>query len=206
MPVKINIGCGVHLVGRGWINVDRYFSLEQLKAKKGQFRQAIIEKGAKFVQADVTELPFPDNYADVIECHQVLEHVRFHLVPRAFKEIYRVLKPEGVFYADVPSMDGLALDWLNMSVFPELDLNYYHNVMETIYGNQYGETGDGETHRCAFNMKYLNWLLVQAGFKNGDLILAKKGSQIHKFGELVKGSKKKVYRYDNLLCEVKKPI
>lgn len=201
--IRLNLGCGVHLFG-GWVNIDKFLDLEQMKKREGAYQNAVVEEGAEFVKADICNLPFPDNHADIAEAHQVLEHLPFRQVGKAVQEVYRVLKPGGKFYADVPSMDGLALDWLDMSIYPDFVVEKYYDVMETIYGNQAGEDSEGETHRTAFNMKFFNYLLVSSGFKNGDIILAKKGSHTRDFGELVKGSDKNVYRYDNLLCEVTK--
>ena len=64
--IKLNLGCGIRLV-KGFINVDKAFTLEDIKAQAGPFRQAVCEKGAKFVQADMCNLPFEDNFADYIE-------------------------------------------------------------------------------------------------------------------------------------------
>jgi hypothetical protein len=58
-------------------------------------------------------------------------------------------------------------------------------------------------HRGGFTTQYLNNLLLEAGFKDGFLGLAKKGSPVTKFG-LIKAETRKVYRFDNIICEMKK--
>lgn len=49
--------------------------------------------------ADSATLPFADNTFDVCTCHAVLHHL--HDISPTIKEIYRVLKPGGIFYSDL---------------------------------------------------------------------------------------------------------
>ena len=46
-------------------------------------------------------MPFPDDSIDLIVCSEVLEHL--HQYNNAIKEIHRILKPGGKFYASVPA-------------------------------------------------------------------------------------------------------
>ena len=49
---------------------------------------------------DAAAMPFPDNYADILVCSEMIEHVTD---PSAvIKEMYRVLKPGGKIYLCVP--------------------------------------------------------------------------------------------------------
>ena len=52
------------------------------------------------IKADLCELPFQDNYYDLILCNHVLEHIPED--QKAMQEMYRVLKPGGTLIAQVP--------------------------------------------------------------------------------------------------------
>ena len=52
------------------------------------------------IKADLFELPFQDNYYDLILCNHVLEHIPED--QKAMQEMYRVLKPGGTLIAQVP--------------------------------------------------------------------------------------------------------
>ena len=52
------------------------------------------------VKADITKLPFKDNLFDLVICNHVLEHIPKDLV--AMKEIFRVLKKNGVAITQIP--------------------------------------------------------------------------------------------------------
>ncbi len=47
-------------------------------------------------------LPYPDNSIAKIQAQDVLEHLAFEKVPFVLDEIYRVLKPGGIFRLSVP--------------------------------------------------------------------------------------------------------
>ena len=52
------------------------------------------------LKADITEIPFENNYFDYILCNHVLEHIPNDKV--AMSELYRVLKPKGIGIFQVP--------------------------------------------------------------------------------------------------------
>lgn len=206
--IKLNLGCGIY-VKRGWVNVDAFLDEEELKAKSGNFKNALFEKGAKFVKADIKDMPFPDDYADLAEAHEVLEHMGIREIIPALKEIYRVLKPGGKFVASCPSFNGLVADWVSMMAFSEFDLERYVNIAETIYGNQAHE---GEFHRCPITPEFMDYCLGAAGFRKGGVGLYRKGIATPQIGEfnipesIKKKHKKKktVLRNDTIIVEVEK--
>jgi predicted SAM-dependent methyltransferase len=163
--VKLNLGCGITVVGDGFINVDKFYTLKQLKEAKGTFRDAKVARGAKYVQADMLDLPFKDNYADYIETIDVIEHISFRFILKAFMEMYRVLKPGGKLCAVTANFDALARMWTDgiegMVLDNQPNFDKFYNLMEVIYGNQaYG----GEFHTTPFNPQFSTLLLKQAGF------------------------------------------
>ncbi len=52
------------------------------------------------VKADICNLPFEDNNFDIILCNHVLEHIPDDT--KAMKELYRVLKPNGMAILQIP--------------------------------------------------------------------------------------------------------
>jgi 2-polyprenyl-3-methyl-5-hydroxy-6-metoxy-1,4-benzoquinol methylase len=59
----------------------------------------------KLFCGDVTDAKYPDNFFDRINLTHVLEHVPFP--PETLKELYRVLKLEGIIYIEVPNYAGI---------------------------------------------------------------------------------------------------
>ena len=72
------------------------------KAEEGyEYFKSISNVGAEFLKGSAYSLPFLDNSLDLVVCSEVLEHL--HQYNDAVKEIHRVLKPGGKFYASVPA-------------------------------------------------------------------------------------------------------
>ena len=89
--ILLNLGCGdIHW--DGWINVDAHVGGWKVAAKPD-------------VEADITDLPFGDNYADVIVAIHVIEHFYKWEVPDVLEEWKRVLKPGGKLILELPSME-----------------------------------------------------------------------------------------------------
>lgn len=195
--VCLNLGCGVE-VKKGFINVDKFYTYEQLTSKQGIFKQAKIDKGAKYVQADILKLPFEDNSVDYIELMNVIEHLPMKQMVSHIKEIRRVMKPKAQLIILTNNMNGLAIDWLDMVNHPPFDLQQFINVAETIYGNQFAE---GETHRCPFNQEFMNFVLTQSGFTEGKVVLLRKGDLCPVLGSAKPFRKDAVLRNDLVYAE-----
>ncbi|MCK9369563.1 class I SAM-dependent methyltransferase [Candidatus Dojkabacteria bacterium] len=164
--VWLNLGCGVVLAPPPFINIDKYLKFKDLKAGKGVYKNAHVPKGAKFLNADIIKLPFPDNHADYIESLDVVEHIPFHKVGNAFAEMYRVLKPGGKLGLMTPNFDLVAKQWIDTIAGKPIDseemVRKYFDVMEIIYGNQ---AHDGEFHCTPFNPYFIGNILMGVGFK-----------------------------------------
>lgn len=170
-PIQINLGCGISLV-KDFINVDKFMDKDKLKA--GLYgginsltgEELVVDSSCKFVQADMCELPFKDNYADYIESVDAVEHLPCHRVLLAFKEMYRVLKPGGKLVIITTDFDNLAKLWVKVIAgkpFDEKTIDNFTNLMEVIYGNQQHE---GEYHTVPMNPHFLGYLLMHAGFEH----------------------------------------
>jgi SAM-dependent methyltransferase len=86
----------------------------------------------------------PDNYFDVVFCNNVLEHLKEP--PALIDEIFRVLRPGGVAYINVPNWLGkraLEFSAFRLGMSPREEMN---------------------DHRWYFDPKDLWPLLVRAGF------------------------------------------
>ena len=113
-----------------------------VKAEKGyEFFESISNAGAEFLKGSAYSLPFQNNSLDLIVCSEVLEHL--HQYNDAVKEIHRVLKPGGKFYASVPASWPEKICW----------------ALSKDYQNQPGG------HLRIFNQSKLVSEISDAGFK-----------------------------------------
>ena len=173
--IWLNLGCGVSLADN-FINVDNFFTLEDLKKGKGKkgspFVNARVTKDTKFVKGDMCDLPFEDNYADYVESVDAIEHISIHKTQKAFDEIYRVLRPGGKLGMSTTNFDELAKLWLlnvmNSKFETQKDFDVYMTLTKVIYGNQ---AGPGEYHTAPFNPAIMAFHLQRAGFKLENIII-----------------------------------
>lgn len=70
-----------------------YFD-DMLDKAREVVKQTGLENRIEIVDADVHNMPFPDNYTDFIISRSTIHHWANPI--RAFQEIYRILKPSGV--------------------------------------------------------------------------------------------------------------
>jgi SAM-dependent methyltransferase len=64
-----------------------------------------VPKG-KFYQMDMLEMKFCDETFDGIWCHATLCHILKLDAPKALKEMFRILKPDGVLYIGLREGEG----------------------------------------------------------------------------------------------------
>lgn len=108
----LDCGCGEgHLLDR--LKGDKFgvdhseISLKRAKEKN---------PGAKFYSSDITQLPFEDEFFQVVTCSEVLEHITDYR--SAISEILRVTKPGGKIIISVPNERNWTIGRLFMLRFP----------------------------------------------------------------------------------------
>lgn len=86
--VCLNLGCGYHKLD-GFINIDNR-----------------PEVNPDMVCDVISGLPYETNSVDMIRADDFLEHIPIGKVVPTMEEIWRVLKPDGIFESSTPSTDG----------------------------------------------------------------------------------------------------
>lgn len=100
----LDIGCGfgwmeLNLLSRGVKNVAGVeLSEKDLKTAK----ENIKNKRCSFFVGSAFSLPFTNEIFDTVIAWEVIEHIPKGSENRMFKEVYRVLKPNGIFYLSTP--------------------------------------------------------------------------------------------------------
>ncbi|MFA6518459.1 MAG: methyltransferase domain-containing protein [Candidatus Shapirobacteria bacterium] len=94
------------------VDISRYAITHGHPAIKSKIRVHNIE---------TKKLPYPDGYFDLVTSCEVIEHVVKHKL--VFKEIKRVLSPNGIVFLTTPvknilNKDGVPADKTHVSVFP----------------------------------------------------------------------------------------
>ena len=97
--IVLDLGCGGGYVARELYNKTNS-QIYGIDSSKEAIQLSVDESkdtSIKYQKADITRLPFPNDFADVILCIGVIEHVREYEC--CLKEIKRVLKNNGLVYA-----------------------------------------------------------------------------------------------------------
>lgn len=136
---KVNLGCGRdHL--DGYLNID------------------IIEPAD--VIMDIRNLDFEDNSLEEVRSSHVLEHISMHETIKVLKEMYRVLRYEGLVHIEVPDLEYCLTEWLKTKDENPNKWNFY---LMRIFGSQLTEF---EYHKTGFTESRIIELLESVGFKN----------------------------------------
>ena len=93
----LDVGCGHGLALKAFRDVG----CEPIGIGFGDEAENSRKEGFDVVEADMSFLEFPDAAFDVVWCRHVLEHSIFPYF--TLGEMYRILKPGGVFYMEVPA-------------------------------------------------------------------------------------------------------
>lgn len=136
--VRLHLGCGKRLFP-GFVNIDGFDDRADLKA-------------------DIRNLPFPDNHADLIAAIHVFEHfAKWEAVPLA-TEWYRVLKPEGVLIMEMPSLDKI------LALFATGTNEDFNTAYLGLYGDWSTER-DEMIHKWTYSEGQIMKVLQIAGFR-----------------------------------------
>jgi len=112
-----------------------------------------IHKG--FV-SDINNLPFEDNYFDIIFCNNVFEHIEFP--DKVLPEIFRVLKKEGYFLFKTPNK------FHYMPLIASITPLWFHKTYNRVRGREMEDTFP--THYKLNSKKDIKKQLNKYGFKN----------------------------------------
>jgi len=124
---KVNLGCGKR-PKEGYLNVD-FVNLPGVDL---------------VVDLNKYPYPFPDNYFEIVEMHQLLEHLDD--IVRTMKELWRITKPNGKILIDVPHFTfyGAIGDPTHKHLFGSLSFHYF---VKNYYYNYYFDFGFSKIKR-----------------------------------------------------------
>lgn len=72
---------------------------------------------ASYVEANAEDMPFPDNHFDVVHTSVALHEMNYEELQQIIKEVYRVLKPGGIFaFIDLHKPTN-PLFWPSLAIF-----------------------------------------------------------------------------------------
>jgi len=159
---RLNLGCGSQKL-RGYLNVD-----VEKKVKPDLVHNFVLKP-----------LPFKDGVIDEVVMFHTIEHIRKLFHETVFTEVYRVLRPGGLFIVSYPDFAETASRWLNN--FQGKRKFWEH----TIFGLQ-GYKSD--YHVCAVTPIELEQLLKLVGFSRTDS-KPEKGQEFNKVTFAIKPKK-----------------
>jgi ubiquinone/menaquinone biosynthesis C-methylase UbiE len=99
---SLECGCGLATMSTMLAREGYHVTMLDLSAHAlGNVKRSFEKLGllGNFVQDDINKMPFEDNSFDLVLSFGVLEH--FEDIDRPIKEMVRVLRPNGIFFADI---------------------------------------------------------------------------------------------------------
>lgn len=105
----LEYGCGaagmlIYLANHGYCGTALDATSEALEIARGNARTELPDTLAstlQYVVSDALNMPFASDSFDVVMSNGLLEHFSPDVVPDLLAEVYRVLKPSGLFIADI---------------------------------------------------------------------------------------------------------
>ncbi len=168
-PVVVNVGCGAAPTP-GAVNLDNSLSVSLAKnIQIGRILQKIhlvssdqldyAEFCSKhgIIRASCFSLPLADHSADVIYTSHMMEHLPKDSLPLFFREVRRVLKPDGFFRIVLPDTAILVKEYLR-------DGNCDHLIESMLLCPEIG-TVSQRIRLALFGHRFHHWMYDASSFK-----------------------------------------
>ncbi|HEX7475151.1 MAG TPA: class I SAM-dependent methyltransferase [Dehalococcoidales bacterium] len=158
----LDVGCGVGLMAS--VIAQLGFESHCLDAYKNIDEKVIRTFNLRFLECNVelSPIPYDSNSFDVVILSEVLEH--FHANPLVpLKEIYRILKPEGLLFLTTPNVASI------FSFYTLLRGDNVSTSIETVlHGGGRHPEGQGlrlyDMHFRCYTIKEIRYLMSEVGF------------------------------------------
>lgn len=125
-----NVCAGGHISFGGGFWHPLWRNLDVMNPQKNWGNTFIASKDIIYDMLNMEPLPIESNSAEIIQCQYSIEHVNDKAAAFFFKEVYRVLKPGGLFKIVTPNAtldylaynnnDKLYFDWLDIHSSKEM--------------------------------------------------------------------------------------
>lgn len=136
----LDIGCGSYPLFLLNIDFSEKYGLD--KDVKTGIKDRAKEQGIILTSPDLEDeerLPFEDDYFDVVSMLAVFEHIEPGKLVKIHKEIYRVLKPGGMYIMTTPAIwtDGLLRFLAKLHLISDVSIrehkgSYNHSIISSI--------------------------------------------------------------------------
>lgn len=118
----------------------------------GNLHQSLDRSNIQFFKGNIFKANYPENHFSAIYMDSVLEHVDDPI--SILKEMYRILKPEGIIFTIVPNEDSLINDTKNLLYTLMLQKSKYGRIKPFV----------PPYHINGFNKKSLAYAIQSVGF------------------------------------------
>jgi SAM-dependent methyltransferase len=141
----LDIGCGSFPYFLAHTSFQEKFAIDQIPLPPRTAFELKIESYTLDLEVK-PRLPFEDNFFEAVTLLAVVEHLDPSLMAILFKEIYRVLKPQGMVILTTPAAwsDGLLKFMARVSLVSAEEIH---------------------EHAYAYTLPLLGWYFGQAGFE-----------------------------------------
>lgn len=141
----LDVGCGSYPI---FLLTSKF--VEKFGVDKIDVPNSVSDNRFKLINYDIeknNKIPFGDNFIDVVTALAVFEHIEYYSLTNIILEIYRVLKPGGIFIITIPST------WTEIIL--KIMSHLYLISKEELRG-----------HKSNFNNMQIIEILQLAGFNN----------------------------------------
>jgi SAM-dependent methyltransferase len=164
--LKLQLGCFDQPVA-GWINTDitphifiarcpglpfLLYKMGLLTHERYQEHRDGVFKQVNYLDA-TAKFPFPDAMFDCVFCSHFLEHLYPDMACLCMQEVFRILKPMGIFRIAVPDLDKVVAAY-----DPQNPDEFCKGIFET------SQKRDKNQHHWHYNEISLNRILHDIGF------------------------------------------